>query len=30
MVSRQNNETLAYLKFKYSPDKYFFQNLSLS
>lgn len=30
MISRQNDKTMAYLKSKRSPSKYFFQNLSLS
>lgn len=30
MISRQNDKTMAYLKFKHCPDKYFFQKLPLS
>lgn len=30
MISRQNDKIMAYLKFKHSPGKYFFQKLSLS
>lgn len=30
IISRQNDKTMAYLKFKHSTDKYFFHKLSLS